>query len=202
MRLATLSIETEITKEAFATLVGTPTAKLFIDFHSREDGKVSSFDILPIARNAFADPSSQDAVLFSAMNLILNLADFELNNTDVKFKIDDSIANRFKLSAKTLVNYLGLPTSTINVPAHTVELVVATRDANINTPIDVLTKVIDISSNIVQGDKDEFTAKGLTLTGTTWADFTVVGNSKIEFRKVEPTTVFVGNKENGFVTTI
>lgn len=189
MTIAELTILENITNTELLNMLSSGNEPLNITFKDIQ-GKQTTLDITPLFRNQ--DPWSD------ILKKTFDFANYQLNKDDIMFLIFKE-DNNFTLKSNKIIS----PDTTEEVLNHQVLLKVSVNTGEIvGKIIDTKEYLIDIANPIPQEVKDKLQSLGLELIGDNWNTFTINGKAKIEFQRVADSTVFAGNKVEGFITEI
>jgi len=185
MNIATIIINKYLTSEEQLNIVsnGGDLTITIMDSQTGEQVDLNIADKLAIGEGLYFVQTFKDV-------------DYQLNKNNTTVKIINDNDN-FKLKASKLIDIEG---NNEELLSHIINLKISVNNGDINNPITSIVENVDIYSTISQEQVDKFNNLGLTLLGEFWKDFSVTGKSKIEFLKMNDSTIFIGNNDNGFIT--
>lgn len=177
------------TKEELEALKTAPNAQLLMGVNTLTGTSLQK-DILPILKDPNNPLSNILLGYFSFCNFLAHQGKTILSIHNV--------GNNFKTSAFKITNERG---DTTPVTSHLFKVTVKTNDGSMNDkPFIEKVYQVNITDSIVKAVKDELKALGLTVTGTSWGDFTATGKqARIKIEPATESTVLIGSRDEGFL---
>lgn len=193
IKVATIMLHKNLTKEERQAAIAQNKGLIVtvIDDYAAFGGKTTEFDMV-------ADYLQQnDTKSVEALIAVNNIASYELNKNSISVKVLRQ-ENNFTLQAVQLPNPYD---DAIDVEDHTIMVVFKTVNTDITNPnkFDTTSYQVALAATIDETIIDELETKGITLSGTSWKDFTIQGNCILSFEAVDDATSFYGNNQDGFL---
>lgn len=192
MKIATIVIHNRPTENQKNELIQNPNGELIVDFIDELNNKSTQVNYAQLFRNGGVDV--QTATYGVAT---FNAGEYYLDK-DLTTVLIEKIDNVFKIKTTEVQNVSNENQETFD--DFNIRLIVTINNGNLINPLTNKEFNINVNGDIPAEIKTELQTVNLELVGDKWNDFTINGKAKVEFQEVETSTVFVGNKVEGFLT--